>query len=180
MFHAIRSEKGTVFACFWFWIQVLGCLPRYIVNLIYWRFVMLKNYFKIAFRNLWKHKSHSVINIVGLTMSLALGFLLLQVIQTFYLYDEFHENKNRIYRIVTHRSGAEGEDDYASAPLTLAASLLDECPGIDGIVKLKIGEMGYASYQNLSFHMGSIFCSPGFFSVFSYNFEYRRSCSIDL
>jgi len=167
-FHAIHSEKGGVFASLWFWIQVFGCFPRYFSNLLYWRIMMLNNYFKIAFRNLWKHKSHSVINIVGLTVSLALGFLLLQVIQTFYIHDEFHENKDRIYRIITHRNDAGREDDYASAPLSLATKLSDECPGIERVVRMKRGLGGYASYQSLSLYMGSICCDSEFFKTFSF------------
>ena len=61
---------------------------------------MLKNYFKIAFRNLWRHKGFSFINIMGLTVGMAACFLIFLYIKFELSYDDFHEKKDRIYRMV--------------------------------------------------------------------------------
>ena len=61
---------------------------------------MIKNYFKIAFRNLWRHKSFSLINIVGLAIGLTAGFLIFMYVKFEMSYDDFHKNKNEIYRVV--------------------------------------------------------------------------------
>ncbi|OIR00655.1 macrolide export ATP-binding/permease protein MacB [mine drainage metagenome] len=60
---------------------------------------MIKNYFKIAFRNLWKNKSYSAINIFGLAIGLATCLLITLFITDELSYDTFHTNADRIYRI---------------------------------------------------------------------------------
>lgn len=60
---------------------------------------MLKNYFIIAIRNLWKNKGFSVINITGLAIGMAATILILLWIQDEVSYDQFHKNKDRIYQV---------------------------------------------------------------------------------
>jgi len=62
---------------------------------------MFKNYFKIGWRNLMRHKSNSLINIVGLSLSIACGILIFTLVNFHLSFDDFHPNKERIYRIVT-------------------------------------------------------------------------------
>lgn len=61
---------------------------------------MLKNYLKIAFRNLLKHKAYSFINIAGLALGMACGIMILQWVRFELSYDAFHPNAERIYRVV--------------------------------------------------------------------------------
>src|SRR5689334_17783298 len=61
---------------------------------------MLKNYFKIAFRNLWRHKIFSLINIMGLAVGMTAGFLIFLYVSFELSYDSFHSKADRIYRIV--------------------------------------------------------------------------------
>ncbi|WP_291199591.1 ABC transporter permease [Dyadobacter sp.] len=63
--------------------------------------VMLKNYFKIAFRNLWKHKVFSFINIMGLTVGMSACLLISMYVNFELTYDAFHSKSDRIYRLVT-------------------------------------------------------------------------------
>ena len=58
---------------------------------------MLKNYFKIAFRNMLRNKAFSFINISGLAIGMAAAILILLWIQNEVSYDQFHEKKERIY-----------------------------------------------------------------------------------
>ena len=60
---------------------------------------MLKNYFKTAWRNLWKHKLFSVINISGLTIGIASSLLLLSYVSFQFSYDDFNLNEKNIYRV---------------------------------------------------------------------------------
>jgi putative ABC transport system permease protein len=60
---------------------------------------MLENYFKIAFRNLKRHKGFSLINILGLAIGMACCILLLQYVLFEFSYDNFHENADNIYRL---------------------------------------------------------------------------------
>jgi len=60
---------------------------------------MIKNYLKIAFRNLWKHRIFSFINIMGLTVGMAACFLIFLYVQFELSYDNFHSKADRIYRL---------------------------------------------------------------------------------
>lgn len=62
---------------------------------------MIKNYFRIALRNLWKHKVFSVINIMGLAVGMAACFLIYLYVHFETSYDSFNSKADRIYRIVT-------------------------------------------------------------------------------
>lgn len=60
---------------------------------------MIKNYFKIAFRNLWKNKGYSAINIFGLAIGLATCLLITLYVVNELSYDRYNEKADRIYRI---------------------------------------------------------------------------------
>ena len=64
---------------------------------------MLKNYLKITFRNLWKHKSFSAINVLGLAIGMAACLLILQYVSFKLSYDQFHKKADNIYRVVNDR-----------------------------------------------------------------------------
>lgn len=59
---------------------------------------MLKNYFKIAFRNLFKEKLFSVINIIGLSVGTAVAILMILFVKEEWSFDQFHSKSDRIYR----------------------------------------------------------------------------------
>lgn len=62
---------------------------------------MIKNYLKIAFRNLWRHRVFSFLNIMGLTVGMTACFLIFLYIKFELSYDSFHTKHERIYRLVS-------------------------------------------------------------------------------
>ena len=62
---------------------------------------MIKNYFKIAWRNFWKNKLFSFINIMGLGLAIPFALLSLMQVVNVYEYDNFHPYPERTYRIIT-------------------------------------------------------------------------------
>jgi len=70
---------------------------------------MLKNYIKIAFRNIRKQKSYAFINIFGLAAGMAATILILLFVQDELSYDKYHEKSDRIYRVSREWLNAEGE-----------------------------------------------------------------------
>jgi len=61
---------------------------------------MIKNYLKLAFRNLWKHRTFSIINILGLTIGMTACFLIFLYISFELSYDSFNSKADRTYRVV--------------------------------------------------------------------------------
>lgn len=62
---------------------------------------MIKNYLKIGWRNLTKNRSYAFINIFGLSLGIACSIVIFTIVKYHLGFDNFHENKDRIYRIVT-------------------------------------------------------------------------------
>ena len=64
---------------------------------------MIKNYLKIALRNLARHKIYGLINVVGLAMSMACGIIMFTLVKYHLSFDNFHKDASRIYRFVTEQ-----------------------------------------------------------------------------
>ena len=171
-FFEITQEKGNIAAWSWYWFHFFRSVPFILKDSTYWSFAMFTNYFKIAIRNIKNHKGYSFIIISGLTVSLALGFLIIQILSVYYSYDEFHENKDRIYRIVTHQTTEKGDIDLASTPLPLASSILQDCPGIEKVVKIKTMFNLSVINKTQKYPIHSYFVDPDFLTIFDFELEY--------
>src|SRR5437868_10355958 len=77
---------------------------------------MLRNYFKIAFRNLQNRKAYAFINVAGLSLGIACGILIFTVVNYHLSFEGFHKNKNRIYRIVSDYTYEDGVEHQSGVP----------------------------------------------------------------
>lgn len=94
---------------------------------------MIKNYFKIAVRNLLKHKLHTGINLIGLSLGLGVSILIFFFVQFELSFDSFHQDVERIYRVKSHeRIDGELKESYSS-PVILEAAFREEFPQIEAI-----------------------------------------------
>ncbi len=96
-------------ALIWYWGHLLKSIPFYLYDSLYWRLTMIKNSMTIAWRNLFKHKAHSAIKILGLSLAIACCLLVYLHIRNELSYDHFHPRADSIFRII--RIGYE-KDDY--------------------------------------------------------------------
>jgi len=83
---------------------------------------MFKNYFKIAVRNLWRHKAFSFINILGLAVGMSACFLIYLYVSFETSYDNFNTKADRIYRIV---SDVKTPSETINAGITIAPLAID-------------------------------------------------------
>ena len=130
---------------------------------------MLKNYFKIAFRNLVKYKAFSLINIFGLAVGMSVCMLMILMLSDQMAYDGFHVNKNRVYRLAT--TPLNRIDLRATIPFPVAAKLISDCPVIEEAVFLRRGFGGDAVHDLNYSAMKGYFTTPSFFKIFSYDLE---------
>ena len=129
------EEKGLLHARFWYWKQVLASLYSFVVGKCYWRLAMLKNYMKVALRNLIRHKGYSTINILGLAIGMASCVLILMWIHDELSWDRFHENADRLYRVVEEVGLPDGIEYRTRTPLALGPALKLEIPEISHVTR---------------------------------------------
>src|SRR5258707_8771683 len=99
---------------------------------------MIRNYIKTAFRNLWRNKAFSVINIVGLSVALGCCMLILLYTMDEVSYDRFNINANNIYRLVVNQTNAAGvASSMASTGMMPGPSFTRQIPEIENFVRLQ-------------------------------------------
>ncbi|MBD0352990.1 MAG: ABC transporter permease, partial [Flavisolibacter sp.] len=95
------------------------------------------NYFKIAFRNLWKNKGYSAINIFGLAVGLATCLLITLYILDELSYDKYNVNADRIYRVDADLKFGGDLQKLAVAPDPLAFTVVREYPQVENAVRFR-------------------------------------------
>jgi len=98
---------------------------------------MFRNYFITAFRNLWKNKFYSSINITGLSVGLAVGIMILLWVQDELSYNSFHRNADHIYKINSHLGTGTGEQVWEGAPSPVALFSKKEIPEVADAMRLR-------------------------------------------
>jgi putative ABC transport system permease protein len=98
---------------------------------------MIKNYLKIAWRNLFKYKGFSFINITGLALGMASCLLILQYVRVERSYDTFQKDGDRIYRLKQDRYD-QGvlTTEWAAGTAGIAQAVKNECPEIEDVTKI--------------------------------------------
>ena len=92
---------------------------------------MFKNYLKVAFRNLWKNKGFSFINIIGLAVGMASAILILLWIQNEVSYDGFHAKKDRIYEAWNRAEFSGALHCWNTTPKVLASAMQRDLPEVE-------------------------------------------------
>jgi putative ABC transport system permease protein len=130
---------------------------------------MLKNYFKIAFRTLWRSKGFSAINITGLAIGIASAFLILLWIQNEMSYDRFHTNKDRIYEMWTNwivNGNVLGSSN--TTPKVLAKTLEHDLPEVKYAVRVDWTNSILFSVGDKRLTVRGNTVDSGFLQVFSF------------
>lgn len=97
---------------------------------------MIKNYLKVALRNLWKNKAFSAINIVGLAAGLAVCLLIVLYVVDELSYDKYNKNADRIYRLDADIYFNNTSAIFAVAPDPLALTLKREYPVVQEMTRV--------------------------------------------
>lgn len=131
---------------------------------------MLKNYFKIAWRNLIRNKSFSLINIFGLAVSMSICLLIIMIVMDQYSYDSYHGKKDRIYRVhTTEYQTNQGE--MASSALPLAEKLKSEYPIIEIAASINNEIGGDIIYEEKFASGGGYFADENLFKILDFEFR---------
>jgi len=116
-FYELEETLGSRRARRWFWRQGLRTFPAFVKDFILWRTTMIRNYLKIAFRNIRRQKGYAFINISGLAIGMAACVLILLWVRDETSFDAYHENADRIYRVTVDANlGAHMRAPVAPTP----------------------------------------------------------------
>jgi putative ABC transport system permease protein len=148
---------------------------------------VLKNYFKIAFRNLFRNKAFSFINIFGLATGLATCLLIMLYIFDETGYDSYHKDADNIYRIAYKvKINADKEEGWPALAAPVAGGLKSGLPEIEQVTRI-------LKYPNLDktlltykkdavikqfYETNGYYVDSNFFQVFNYEFKYGNGLTV--
>lgn len=134
---------------------------------------MLKNYFKTAFRNLFRQKTSSLVNIAGLSIGIACSLVLFMLIKHLATFDIYHTNRDRVFRIVSEMDGNSSRFYTSGIPPALPDAFRDDFPEAEevtftsyragALIKVPQATGEIKKYQE---EAGVVFAQPNFFRIF--------------
>ncbi|MBG44720.1 MAG: ABC transporter permease [Aequorivita sp.] len=128
---------------------------------------MILNYFKIALRNLWKDRTFTFLNVIGLSTAFCAAFLLGMFAIFGLSFDKFHKNIGSIYEIYTSSQTAKGTEISNANPIPFAEALREEVPGVKKITRVANGGP-LVSFGEKTLKLDILWADPDFFDIFSF------------
>ena len=122
------SIQGKQSAWLWVWMHVFRSILPLMIFEFKWRLIMLKSCLFIALRHIKHNKIYSLLNISGLAVGLSAFILIGLYVQYELSFDKYHENADRIYRVV--------RDEKAFTPAALAPALKEEFPEVEAFTRI--------------------------------------------
>lgn len=131
---------------------------------------MLRNYLTTAWRNLKRQKGYAAINVFGLTLGLGACLLIALYVQHEWSHDRFHEQSDRIYRVLEHdTSGSAGSGWMARMQGPMGPALAADFPEIEQAVRFRPeGEILFRTEDRRFYEEDGYRTDPSFFEVFSF------------
>jgi len=134
---------------------------------------MIRNYFKIAWRNLLKNKVFSIINVIGLTIGLSASFVIGGMIYFDVTFDTFHKDGDRIYRVVSNFYSKEGTFHNKGVTVALEDAL-KENSNFETVAGFYIERPSSVENKEAGIQVkwpkNVIFTDRDYFDIFHYNF----------
>jgi len=142
--------------------------PEFVNLLINW--IMLGSYIKTSGRNLVRNKLFSIINIVGLSISMAVGLLLIGLLSDIFSYDKFNENHSRIYRVITMYEylGKKDGNYMATTSLKAAMTIKETFSQPEHVAVFHHGFEGDVKIGEKAIPLRGYWTSESLFDVFSF------------
>lgn len=131
---------------------------------------MFNNYFKLAYRNIFKQKLLSLINILGLSLGLACFCLFLLYAVNELNYDRFHANSDSIFRVYRWSFPAPGEkgDGDVYMPMPLGPAMKQDIADVSKFARLRDFGSSFVRLDEQVLQVPVVFADPDFFNMFSF------------
>jgi putative ABC transport system permease protein len=169
VFTRICRERSFIFAYLWYWGQCLDAVIKDTLFNLKWRFIMFKNYIKIAMRKIKHHKGQSFINIAGLATGMAsciiIGLWVLDELN----YDRFHENASSICRVESNQNFMGRTLHIYTSPHPLGPALKAEIPEIEDSTRAQPQGVQLLRYMDKVFEEYAVWSvDPSFLKMFTF------------
>lgn len=129
---------------------------------------MIRNYIKVAMRNLYQYRYFTLLNAIGLAIGMSISLLLISMYSYISTSDTFHTNADQIYTVISKRVQGIEERNYASAPIILADKIKEEFSGAKEVVRINSSFGGEVIQEKENIPIHGYFVDPGFLSVFTF------------
>jgi putative ABC transport system permease protein len=132
---------------------------------------MIKNYFKTAFRNLWKNKGYSFLNIFGLAIGIACAGLIFLWAEDEMIFDNTNIKKDRLYELEVNVTDGGNNFTMGSTPRPMGAAMKAEIPGIANTARFSDqDERLLFNFDDKSLFAAGRYTDPSLFSMFTFDF----------
>ncbi len=176
-FYERNNEKnGEKWADFIYWIDVLKFLRLYTVkkpkiNRSMNTLQLFQNYFKTSIRSIARNRLFSGINIVGLSISMSVGVIMILYLGELLSYDTFHEKKSRIYRVINTFQAINDDEPglYASTSVLAGKKIREQIPGVEKVLLMRRNFNEDLSKGDRVISVSGLYASEEFFDVFSFS-----------
>jgi len=138
---------------------------------------MIRNYFKIAFRNLTKHKLFSLINIGGLSVGMAVSFMLLLYVYNEFSFDKMYKNEDRIYQVWRNQPSNGEIKTGNSMSVPVAEAIRKNYPEIAFTARTNWINEHLFNYKNKSLNLVMLSADPSLLDIFSFEFVQGNKAS---
>lgn len=131
---------------------------------------MFRNYLKIAFRNFKRNKGFSLINILGLAVGMAVSLMMLMYVISEISFENFHINKDRIYRIMLEWGTDQSKMVFSGSMAALAPAMNTEFPEVEHAVRIRPDQDAIFLNDNdeETSEDNVFFSDPELFDIFSF------------
>ena len=131
----------------------------------------MNNFFKTTFRNLWKNKTYSFLNIFGLAIGIACAGLIFLWVEDEVNWDSFNVKKDRLYYVRENQKYDTYTATFGSTPGVLAPAMQAEIPGIANTCRTIEGQMSLLfTIGDKSVYACGKYAEPSLFSMFTLPF----------
>ncbi len=180
LFYEDVRRYNVVKANFNYWRRVISLIFSYAIakrkrdaayhHFSYSQFTpaMFTNYFKTATRNLSKNKFFTTLNVFGLAVGMSLSLLFVAMVVFVYQFDNFHPDRQRIYRVITNVQDRNENPSFASAPIGIAQLLKDNFSGVEKVVRIHGSLNHNVGYGDTRIPITGYFADPEYLSMFNF------------
>jgi len=131
---------------------------------------MFKNYFKTTFRNLWKTKGYSLLNIGGLAIGIACAALIFLWVEDELTFDHYFSNRDNLYKVKDRQTYNGTTFTFDATPGLLAQGMKSEIPGIKNAARSSWSSRVLFSLNGKEIYEEGAYVDPSFFSMFHLDF----------